>query len=75
MLKDVVSWLNYAWFDEVALVIFATCFVAIVVWSLTLRKETVDRFGSIPLTDEVVDPRDPKSITIPRNSTTPNTPS
>jgi hypothetical protein len=63
MLKDVVSWLDYSWFDEVALVIFACSFIAIVVGAMMLRKESVDRFGSIPLTDDVVDPK-------PKNKTT-----
>jgi cbb3-type cytochrome oxidase subunit 3 len=56
MLKDVVSWLDYSFFDEVALLIFAGCFVAIVVWAISLKRETTNRFGSIPLTDDVVDP-------------------
>jgi cytochrome c oxidase cbb3-type subunit IV len=63
MLKDVVSWLDYSLFDEIALVLFAGCFLAIVIWALTLRRETADRFGSIPLTDEVVDPMPPSQIT------------
>lgn len=57
MLKDVVSWLDYSVFDEVALMIFAACFVAIVAWTASLRRESTNRFGSIPLSDEVVDPR------------------
>jgi cbb3-type cytochrome oxidase subunit 3 len=57
MLKDVVSWLDYSFFDEVALLIFAACFIGIVVWALTLKRETTHRFGSIPLTDDVVDPK------------------
>lgn len=56
MLKDVVSKLDYSFFDEVALVIFAICFVAISLWAVTLKRSTVDRFSSIPLKDEVVDP-------------------
>lgn len=56
MLKDVVSWLDYSFFDEVALVIFAVCFIAIVAWAMSLRKETTHKYGSIPLTDDVVDP-------------------
>lgn len=57
MLKDVVSWLDYSFFDEVALVIFAVCFGAIVVWAMSLRNETTHKYGSIPLTDDVVDPK------------------
>jgi hypothetical protein len=59
MLKDVVSWLDYSVFDEIALVLFAICFAAIVLWSMLLSRETTDRLGAIPLTDEVVDPRLP----------------
>lgn len=62
MLKDVVSKLDYSFFDEVALVIFAICFGAICLWAITLRRSTVDRFSAIPLSDEVVDP-------IPQQST------
>jgi len=57
MLKDVVSWLDYSVFDEIALVIFAASFIAVVIWALTLRRESTERFGAIPLTDDVVDPR------------------
>jgi cytochrome c oxidase cbb3-type subunit 4 len=61
MLKDVVSWLDYSVFDEIALVIFAACFLAIVIWALSLRRESTNRYGAIPLTDDVVDPRpDPR---------------
>lgn len=57
MLKDVVSKLDYSVYDQVALVIFAICFVAISFWALTLKRSTVDRFSTIPLRDEVVDPK------------------
>ena len=57
MLKDVVSKLDYSVFDEIALVIFAVCFVAISFWAVTLKRSTVDRFSAIPLRDEVVDPK------------------
>lgn len=62
MLKDVVSWLDYSVFDEVALVIFAACFIAIVAWTASLRRESTNRYGSIPLSDEVVDPRLQRNI-------------
>jgi len=57
MLKDVVSWLDYSFFDEVALIIFAVCFIAIVAWAMSLQKETTHKYGSIPLSDDVVDPK------------------
>jgi cytochrome c oxidase cbb3-type subunit 4 len=56
MLKDVVSKLDYSVFDQVALVIFAICFLAISFWAVTLRRSAVDRFSAIPLSDEVIDP-------------------
>ncbi len=57
MLKDVMSWLDYSVFDEVALVILGVCFVGIVIGALMMRRETAKRFSSIPLTDDVVEPR------------------
>jgi hypothetical protein len=71
MLKDVVSWLDYSVFDELALVIFAGCFVAIVAWTASLRRESTHRYGSIPLSDEVVDPR-PQQNTNPSSNGRPN---
>ncbi|MBU6236182.1 MAG: hypothetical protein KGQ51_00045 [Planctomycetes bacterium] len=71
MLKDVVSWLDYSVFDELALVIFASCFVAIVAWTASLRRESTHRYGSIPLSDEVVDPR-PQQNTNPSSNGRPN---
>ncbi len=57
MLKDVVSKLDYSSFDQIALVIFAGCFLAIAWGVLKLRPDASERFSSIPLTDDVVDPR------------------
>lgn len=57
MLKDVMSWLDYSVFDEIALLIFAASFIAIVIGALSLRREATQRYGAIPLTDEVVDLR------------------
>lgn len=57
MLKDVISYFDYSWFEEVAIVLFGLTFVAIVIGSLWLKKEAVDKFSRIPLTDDVVDPR------------------
>jgi cbb3-type cytochrome oxidase subunit 3 len=58
MLKDVVSKLDYSTFDEIALVIFAVAFIAVIYGALRLRKESTERFSSIPLTDLVQDPID-----------------
>jgi cbb3-type cytochrome oxidase subunit 3 len=61
MLKDVVSWIDYSFFDEIALIIFAVCFLAIVAWALSLRKETTHKYGSIPMNEDVVDPKPSQS--------------
>lgn len=57
MLKDVVSKLDYSHFDQIAVVIFAVCFVGIVLGALWLRPDASRKFSEIPLTDAVVDPR------------------
>ncbi|MDZ4852329.1 MAG: hypothetical protein SGI77_23830 [Pirellulaceae bacterium] len=56
MLKDVVSKLDYSNFDEIALVLFALSFGAIVWGAFRLSKEATDRFSAIPLSDAVQDP-------------------
>lgn len=57
MLKEVMGKLDYAVFDEIAVVIFALCFIAIVWGTLRLRPDSVERFSNIPIQDNVVDPR------------------
>ncbi len=57
MLKEVMGKLDYAMFDEIAVVIFALSFIAIVWGALRLRPESVERFSNIPIQDHVVDPR------------------
>jgi hypothetical protein len=57
MLKDVVSWLNYAIFDEIAVVLFGAVFL-IVVWGVwKLRPDVADKFAHIAVSDDIVDPR------------------
>jgi hypothetical protein len=57
MLKDVMAKLDYAMFDEIAVVIFALSFIAIVWGALRLRPDSAERFSNIPIQDNVVDPR------------------
>lgn len=57
MLKEVMGKLDYAMFDEIAVVIFALSFIAIVWGTLRLRSDSVERFSNIPIQDNVVDPR------------------
>ncbi len=56
MLKDLVSKLDYSNFEEIALVIFGMCFIAIVWGALRLNRDATDRFSNIPIEDSVVDP-------------------
>jgi hypothetical protein len=57
MLKEVMGKLDYAMFDEIAVVIFALSFIAIVWGALRLRADSAERFSNIPIQDHVVDPR------------------
>jgi cbb3-type cytochrome oxidase subunit 3 len=46
-------------FSSIALVIFVTVFLLVVLWVLTRKRKTVDRWASMPLhedPDDVVDP-------------------
>lgn len=56
MLKDVVSKLDYSNFEEIALVIFGLCFLAIVWGASRLNRDATARYSSIPIEDSVVDP-------------------
>ncbi|MFN7876361.1 MAG: hypothetical protein ACK5PB_13660 [Pirellula sp.] len=57
MLKEVISWLDYSFFDEVAVVMFAAAFIAIIWGAWRLRPESAEKFSNIPLKDHIVDPR------------------
>jgi hypothetical protein len=57
MLKEVISWLDYSFFGEVAVVMFAAAFFAIIWGAWRLRPESAEKFSSIPLQDQIVDPR------------------
>lgn len=57
MIRDLVSALDYSSFAELALAFFVAAFGAMVYGTLRLSKNASDRFASIPLSDEVEDPR------------------
>jgi cbb3-type cytochrome oxidase subunit 3 len=57
MIRDLVSKLDYSDFAEIALALFVIAFVFIVFGALRLSKQAADRFASIPISDEVEDPR------------------
>lgn len=57
MIKDLVSALDYSACAVSALVIFVATFGIILYGSLRLSRQASERFASIPLSDDVEDPR------------------
>ena len=57
MIKDLVSAIDYSLCAEIALAVFVASFVAIVIGTMRLSNNAVDRYASIPLSDEPKDPR------------------
>jgi len=57
MIRDLVSSLDYSDFAELALALFVMAFVLIVFGAMRLSKQAAERFASIPISDEVEDPR------------------
>ena len=58
MIKDIVSALDYSDCAEAALLLFVVSFGGIVYGALRLSRKASERFASIPLSDQVQDPRD-----------------
>jgi len=57
MIKDLVCAIDYSDCAELALLLFAASFVVILFGAMRLSREASSRFASIPLSDEVKDPR------------------
>ena len=57
MIKDLLTTLDYSDFAEVALAIFVSAFALIIFGTLRLSRDASHRFESIPLNDQVEDPR------------------
>ena len=57
MIKDIVNSLDYSNCAEAALVLFVAAFGIMLFGALRLSREATDKFASIPLSDEVKDPR------------------
>ena len=51
MIKNLTEFLDYGFFAEVALLIFALVFIAIVIRTLLVRKEVSKQCASIVLND------------------------
>jgi cytochrome c oxidase cbb3-type subunit IV len=57
MIKDLVSALDYSDCAEAALILFVLSFGIMLYGCLRLSSQASERFASIPLSDEVEDPR------------------
>lgn len=57
MIKDLVSSLDYSACAVAALILFVSSFGIILYGALRLSKGASERFASIPLSDDVEDPR------------------
>jgi hypothetical protein len=57
MLKDVIRAIDYSDCAEIALALFFVAFGLMLLTTLRLSRQATDRFASIPLSDNVEDPR------------------
>jgi cytochrome c oxidase cbb3-type subunit IV len=57
MIKDLVSALDYSDCAEAALILFVLSFGIMLYGALRLSNQASQRFASIPLSDDVEDPR------------------
>lgn len=57
MLKDVIRAIDYSDCAEIALALFCLAFGLMLMTTLRLSRTATDRFASIPLSDNVEDPR------------------
>jgi hypothetical protein len=57
MVKDLINALDYSDCAEAALLLFVVAFGIVVYGALRLSRQASERFASIPLSDEIKDPR------------------
>jgi hypothetical protein len=57
MLKDIVSAIDFSDLAQSALLLFVATFGLIIYGAVRLSGSAADRFASIPLSDDVKDPR------------------
>ncbi len=53
MIKELIEFLDYGLFAELALAIFALVFIALVIKTLTTRKEVTNQQAAIVLRDDL----------------------
>lgn len=58
MIQDVLSAIDYSFCAEVALGLFCVAFAMMVYAVARLKPSSSERYASIPLSDQVQDPRD-----------------
>lgn len=58
MLRDVIRAIDYSDCAEVALLLFCVAFSLMTYAVIRLKPSTSERYASIPLSDNVEDPRD-----------------
>ncbi len=58
MIKDLVCSLDYSLCAEIAFALFGISFLGILFSAFRLSSDATERFASIPLSDDVEDPRD-----------------
>jgi cbb3-type cytochrome oxidase subunit 3 len=61
MFKDVLRAMDFTLLSQIALVLFFLVFVAVVIRTWRRPKDEIDRQSQIPLSDEPVEPRQPKA--------------
>ena len=57
MLKDVIRAIDYSDCAEISLALFFVAFGLMLMTTIRLSRQATDRFASIPLSDDVEDPR------------------
>lgn len=57
MYKEIVRALDYSDFAEIALLLFVICFTMMLYGVAKLSRNATERFASIPLSDDIQDPR------------------
>lgn len=60
MFKDVLRAMDFTLLSQIALVLFFLVFVAVTIRVCLRPKEEIEKQSQIPLSDEPVEPRDPR---------------
>lgn len=61
MFKDVLRAMDFTLLSQIALILFFGVFVAVVIRTWMRPKQDMDKQSQIPLSDEPVEPRQPRT--------------